>query len=186
MAHHEAAPPPFANPVAVKEAARVVVHPTGAAAIVAARLSLVPSARRFAEHRWGTGPANGQLRSCPMDGQDRIAYSAATPGVPVLTSDGVVIGTLDRVLDIPDLDLFDGIVVVTEDGDRFVDRDQVSHFTTVAVHCEVTAAEAASLPAPENPPTYRADPRQDRGSSIVDRLKRAFGKAKWTREKDDT
>ena len=121
-----------------------------------------------------------------MADEERIAYSAAVPGTPVLGSDGQVIGTLDRVLDIPDLDLFDGIVVTTDAGTRFVDRDQVSHFTWTAVHCSLTAAQAASLPEPDSAPTYRADPTQDGGSSIADRLKRTFRRAKWTREKDES
>lgn len=121
-----------------------------------------------------------------MSDEQPIAYSAAVPGTPVLTSDGTRIGSLDRVLDIPDLDLFDGIVVTTETGDRFVDRDQISHFTMTAVHCALTAQQASTLPEPDSPPTYRADPLQDGGSSIVDRFKRMFGRGKWTREKDDS
>jgi len=121
-----------------------------------------------------------------MSDEDQIAYSAAVPGTPVLSSDGGRIGSLDRVLDIPDLDLFDGIVVSTDAGDRFVDRDQISHFTTVAVHCSLSAQEAASLPEPDGAPTYRADPARDGGSSIIDRVRRRFGRAKWTREKDDS
>jgi hypothetical protein len=121
-----------------------------------------------------------------MDGEDKISYSAAMRGCQVLTSDGVVIGTLDRVLDIPDLDLFDGIVVETADGTRFVDRDQISHFTSAAVHCLLSSAEAGSLPTPDSAPTYRADPQQDSGSGIVDRVKRLVGRAKWTRDQDDT
>jgi hypothetical protein len=121
-----------------------------------------------------------------MSDDDQIAYTAAVAGVPVMTSDGVVIGTLERVLDLPDLDLLDGIVVVTEIGDRFVDRDQIAYFTTTAVHCSLTAEQSADLPLPDSAPTYRADPAQASGNSIIDRLRRTFGRARWTREKDDS
>jgi hypothetical protein len=121
-----------------------------------------------------------------MSDDHRIAYTAATPGTPVMTVDGIVIGALERVLDIPDLDLFDGIVVTTEDGDRFVDRDQISYFTAAAVHCSLTAEESATLPEPDSAPTYRADPGQAGSNSIVDRVRRAFGRGKWTRERDDS
>jgi hypothetical protein len=121
-----------------------------------------------------------------MSDDEQIAYTAAVVGAQVLTVEGERIGSLERVLDIPDLDLFDGIVVKTDAGDRFVDRDQISHFTTTAVHCSLTAQQAAGLPEPDSPPTYRADPGQDGGNSVIDRVKRAFGRAKWTREKDDS
>ena len=120
-----------------------------------------------------------------MDNEDDISYMAVTRGTQVLSSDGIVIGQVERVLDIPDLDLFDGIVIETPDGDRFVDRDQVTRITTAAVYCNVTAEQASSLSVPDSAPTYRADPRQDGSRSIIGRMKRKFGKAKWSRETDD-
>ena len=87
-----------------------------------------------------------------MSEEHEIAYMAVGHGTPVRSSDGQVVGTVERVLDIPDLDLFDGIVVTTSDGDRFVDRDQISRITNNAVYCALTADEAASLPVPDVPP----------------------------------
>jgi hypothetical protein len=120
-----------------------------------------------------------------MTEEHDIAYGAVVAGTPVHSSDGQQIGTVERVLDIPDLDLFDGIVIVTGAGDRFIDRDQVTRITTHAVYCDVAAADAHALPVPDSPPTFRADATQDRGGSFVDRLKRQFGRGKWQRDHDD-
>ncbi|HEY7043282.1 MAG TPA: hypothetical protein VH419_06400 [Nocardioidaceae bacterium] len=120
-----------------------------------------------------------------MTEEHPIAYTALQRGTQVLSSDGDVIGTVERVLDIPDLDLFDGIVVETPGGDRFVDRDQIDRITNLAVHCALTTSEAATLPLPDSAPTYRADPRRMRGTSMMARLKRRFGRATWNRDHDD-
>jgi hypothetical protein len=119
-----------------------------------------------------------------MSEEHEIAYTALARGTQVLSSDGDVIGTVERVLDIPDLDLFDGIVIETPDGDRFVDRDQVARITTRAVHCTVTTEQAANLSAPDSAPTYRARPGRGRGS-FSGWLRNLFGRTRWDREHDD-
>jgi hypothetical protein len=52
-----------------------------------------------------------------------ISYEAAARGTPVLSSAGTQIGTLEHVLQVPELDVFDGIVIATEAGVRFIDAD---------------------------------------------------------------
>ena len=42
-----------------------------------------------------------------------VSYQGVTPGVPVLTRDGTQFGILEHVLEVPEEDLFDGIVVWT-------------------------------------------------------------------------
>jgi hypothetical protein len=118
-----------------------------------------------------------------MTEEHEIAYMAVGPGTPVRSSDGQVLGTVERVLDIPDLDLFDGIVVTTPDGDRFVDRDQISRITNIAVYCALTADEAAALPVPDSAPTYRA--RGGRRGNSPAWLRRMFGRPKWKRDRDE-
>jgi hypothetical protein len=54
-------------------------------------------------------------------------------GTPVQTSDGHTFGTVEHVLQDPELDLFDGIVVSIHHGLRFVDRDQIEEITTTRV-----------------------------------------------------
>ena len=79
---------------------------------------------------------------------DPISYEALAVGTPVVTSAGTQFGTVHHVLEIPELNLFDGISVKTRHGLRFVDRDQIEGITTVAVRCSLSDEEAASLPPP--------------------------------------
>jgi hypothetical protein len=117
-----------------------------------------------------------------MDAEPAISYQAVTPGVPVFTSDGGQIGTLEHVLVVEDLDLFDGIVVATSNGLRFVDADQIDVITASYIRCTISQAQAALLPAPDGPPVYRVDAFDDTGSSLHDRLGRLFGRPHWIRE----
>jgi hypothetical protein len=50
-----------------------------------------------------------------------ISYQAAVRGTPVLSSSGATIGTLEHVLEVPEVDVFDGIVIATDSGLRFID-----------------------------------------------------------------
>jgi hypothetical protein len=107
-----------------------------------------------------------------------IAYTALQPGTPVLTATGQPFGRVEHVLQIPAEDLFDGIVITTSAGLRFVDRDQISQITTRAVHCTLTDNQAATLPAPDAPPTYTTD----HTSTLHDRFSRLFKRPHWKRE----
>jgi len=118
-----------------------------------------------------------------MSGDDEISYLALTVGTPVLSSSGTTFGTVEHVLHVPELDLFDGIVVAAHHGLRFVDRDQITKITTTAVRCALSDADASTLPAPGGPPVYRVDAFQDVGPSLTARLGRMFGRAHWIREK---
>ena len=113
-----------------------------------------------------------------------ISYQAATRGTPVLTSTGTQIGTLEHVLEVPDLDLFDGIVITTAAGLRFVDADDVEQITRSEIRCRFDDAQAAQLPAPDGPPVYRVDALADSGQSLHDRLGRLFRRPRWIREDD--
>jgi len=64
-----------------------------------------------------------------MTDETPISYEAAVLGTPMLSSSGAEIGTLEHVLEVPDLDLFDGIVITTKGGLRFIDADQVGEIT---------------------------------------------------------
>jgi hypothetical protein len=118
----------------------------------------------------------------PDNDERAISYAAASPGTPVLTSDGTEIGTLEHVLQVPDLDLFDGIVVATGDGLRFVDADQIGVITTVCIRTSLDQAQAKLLPAPDGPPVYHVDAVEDTGDSMHDRLGRLFRRPRWIRE----
>ena len=53
---------------------------------------------------------------------------------------------MQRVLDNAREHIFDGIVIKTENGRRFVDAPEVARITTRQVTLTITAAEAADLP----------------------------------------
>ena len=118
------------------------------------------------------------------DQGDPIAYTALGKGVPVVSSSGRQFGTVEHVLQIPAEDLFDGIVVQTSQGLRFVDRDQVGQITTTQVTCAISDAESASLPAPAAPPVFETDAFQDTGQSLHDKFGRMLRRAHWTQERD--
>ena len=113
-----------------------------------------------------------------------ISYLAAVPGTPVLSSTGTQIGTLEHVLQIPELDVFDGIVIATGAGLRFIDADAVLEITRGHIRCSLDDAQARQLPPTEGPPVYRVDALADSGNSLHDVLGRLFRRPRWTREGD--
>ncbi|HEX4061448.1 MAG TPA: hypothetical protein VHY58_10565 [Streptosporangiaceae bacterium] len=119
-----------------------------------------------------------------MTDDTAISYEAATRGTPVLSSSGKRIGTLEHVLQVPELDVFDGIVVATDAGLRFIDADHVRRITRSQIASDLDDVAAAGLPAPDGPPVYRVDALEDAGPSLHDRLGRMFRRAHWTREHD--
>jgi hypothetical protein len=115
---------------------------------------------------------------------DPIAYDAVAPGTPVATRDGHSIGTVEHVLTIPSEDIFDGIVVNTDAGVRFVDRDQIVTITRRAITTDLSTEEAASLPEPDGSPVYHADALADTGDSLNDWFGKLFRRGKWKPEQD--
>jgi hypothetical protein len=97
----------------------------------------------------------------------------------VLTAGGSEFGTVVHVLQVPQLDEFDGIVVGTEHGHRFVDRDQIREITTTGVTCDLSDEQAAALPAPNGPPVLHLDVEYDEGSSLSARFARLFRRPHW-------
>jgi hypothetical protein len=81
----------------------------------------------------------------PDDGP-QIGYLALPRGVAVYASDGVQVGTVHRVQDNAREHIFDGIVIDTPAGRRFVDAPEVARITQRRVTLTITAAEAAELP----------------------------------------
>lgn len=79
-----------------------------------------------------------------------IAYTALQPGTPVQTREGHPFAIVTSVLVDEKVSVFDGIVIETSDGARFVDADQVGTIFTTHVSTTLSAEEAASLPAPES------------------------------------
>lgn len=111
-----------------------------------------------------------------------ISYKAVSPGLPVVTRSGVQFAVVHHVLEIPELDLFDGIVVNTGTGLaadhpkhrglahaellmlgqqrgwlRFVDADEIATITTGYVKCAFEQSHVADLPVPDGPPVLYPD-----------------------------
>jgi hypothetical protein len=101
-----------------------------------------------------------------------IAYTALQPGTPVHTSDGQPFATVEAVLVDEKVAVFDGIVVQTAGGRRFVDADQIRTIYTSHVRTTLTAGQAADLPEPDG--SNLVDIRPAR--SVTDRVKRMFGR----------
>jgi hypothetical protein len=80
------------------------------------------------------------------DDGHQIGYQALSRGVPVVSSEGIEVGTVHRVLDNAREHIFDGIVLSTPDGRRFVDAPEVARIAERRVTLTITAAEAADLP----------------------------------------
>jgi hypothetical protein len=89
---------------------------------------------------------HGKLEGVDDDGH-AIGYKVLARGTPVRTSDGVEIGTVRRVQDNAREHIFDGIVIDTPDGRRFVDAPEVARIFERAVILTITAEEAKELPA---------------------------------------
>ncbi len=77
-----------------------------------------------------------------------ISYKVLRRGTPVRGSDGVEVGRVRRALENARENIFDGIVIDTEDGRKFVDAPEVARIAERGVTLGITAAEAAELPAP--------------------------------------
>jgi hypothetical protein len=104
-----------------------------------------------------------------------ISYKLLERGTAVHASDGEQVGKVDQVLDNVREDIFDGIVVRTDNGDRFVDAPEVARITEHRVTLSIDAAGAAQLPRYEpGAPQYEANTR-------AGRLARLLGRSGWNR-----
>jgi hypothetical protein len=113
-----------------------------------------------------------------------VSYQAAVRHSPVVASSGATIGHLEHVLQVPELDVFDGIVISTHQGLRFIDADHVTRITMTTLFTDLDDAQAEALPAPSGPPVYHVDALKNSGDSMHDVLGRFFGRPHWTRDHD--
>ncbi len=118
-----------------------------------------------------------------MDDEHEISYLALQIGTPVQSSEGHPFGNVEHVLQIPSEDLFDGIVVATSNGHRFVDKGQIREITTEAVYCFLSDEQVAQLPPPSRVPSMHVDPFQDTGPSLSAKWGRLFRRERWIEDK---
>jgi hypothetical protein len=122
-------------------------------------------------------------RGADMEGDARrISYQALGSGVPVRASGGEEIGTVEHVLQVPELDVFDGIVLRTAAGLRFADADQVTDITDRYVVLNLPTEQVGRLGRPQAPAVYHADPSEHAGGSLHDWFGRMFGRGHWKRD----
>ena len=112
----------------------------------------------------------------------RISYQALRTGVPVRASGGEEIATVEHVLQVPELDVFDGIVLTTAGGLRFADANQVADITDRYVVLKLPAEEADRLGRPQAPAAYHGDPSEHAGGSLDAWFGRTFGRGHWKRD----
>ncbi len=149
----------------------------------------------------------------PEEELSTISYRAVSPGLPVVTHSGEQFGVVEHVLQVPELDLFDGIVVYTGPGPgaihphggqrgetiaqaemlrigqlrgwlRFVDADQVEAITPGYVKCTFEQSEVPLLPAPEGAPVYHVDMAREERAERHAWWGRTFGRPHWKRQTD--
>jgi hypothetical protein len=116
------------------------------------------------------------------DDDPAVSYGGAVPGTPVLSRTGKEIGTLEHVLEVPGIGMFDGMVIATDWGLRFIEADDVEVITIRHVRCRIDDAEAARLPPPDGSPVYRVNVLEEIGDSLHERLGQMFHRPHWTSE----
>ena len=123
-----------------------------------------------------------------MDTDDEfpISYLGVTPGVPVLTRNGEEFGILEHVLEVPEEDIFEGIVVWVGGGTwadrliqhdlsrghlsaahrlealrphhlRFVEAGKVAAITVSYIRCDLDRSQAEMLPPPSSTPVTHVE-----------------------------
>ena len=94
------------------------------------------------------------------DGSDPglpIAYEALEAGTAVHDREGKRIGAVKKVLAVEEEDVFDGLVIETDSGTRFIDAPEVAHIAERRVDLTLSALEVAQRPRhEESAPSYDA------------------------------
>jgi hypothetical protein len=130
-----------------------------------------------------TRPSKGENVPLSDDNDDEISYLALRRGTPVASASGKHFGKVEHVLQVPELDLFDGIVVRVHLGHRFVDRDQIDKITRTEVRCHLSDQEADHLPKPSGTPVEVPEGPQELGPSYNHPFGRMFGREHWTEKR---
>lgn len=80
------------------------------------------------------------------------SYLLLARATPVYGSDGDTAGSVKKVLCEPAADIFDGLVLATSCGDRYVPAERVAAIHERGVDLSITCEEVAGLPAPDPAP----------------------------------
>jgi hypothetical protein len=104
------------------------------------------------------------------DEEHAIGYKVVPRGTPVEAADGTQVGKVHKVLDNVREHIFDGIVIATDDGKRFVDAPEVARITNRRVVLTISPTETADLPHHKG---LRGS-LEKRAERRVNRIKRRF------------
>lgn len=86
-----------------------------------------------------------------------IAYEALAVGTAVYDRNGQRVGQVKQILAVEEQDVFDGIVIKTEEGTRFIDAPTIAHIAEYRVDLNLNDADVASQPEHEkSAPIYEA------------------------------
>lgn len=93
-----------------------------------------------------------------METGEPISCLALNRGTPVYAADETRVGEVRDVLVAEREDIFDGIVIDTDDGERFVDSEQAGRLYEQAVVLALTPQQVKELPPPTpNPAVVEID-----------------------------
>jgi hypothetical protein len=83
-----------------------------------------------------------------MDEGPPSSYLLLARDTPVFGADGAVAGTVGKIISEPDIDIFDGLVLTTRDGDRYLEAELVTAIHERGVDISLPAARVGALPRP--------------------------------------
>ena len=100
-----------------------------------------------------------------MDEGNPIAYQVLERGVPVLSSDGESVGTVNHVVMAPEKDIFHGLVISVPGHDkRFVPAEDVASVHEHGVDLRIDPGAVHDLPEPGGGAgVYDEDPGEMKG-----------------------
>jgi hypothetical protein len=103
------------------------------------------------------------------------SYLQLDSGTAVFASNGAEVGRVDHVLAAPDEDIFDGLVIDTSDGRRFVDASLVDELFENGALLKLAPDALPGLPEPSaNPAALKAGPDETVPDRLEDKLRRAW------------
>jgi hypothetical protein len=117
-----------------------------------------------------------------------IAYEVLERGVSVYASDRNRVGTVDHVVSAPEVDVFHGIVIRSEQGQRFIPADEIAslHERGVDLRLDAVAVRRLSEPAGGAPAWRVREPgvKPSRWSELLDLVTGADKRRESWRKED--
>jgi hypothetical protein len=105
---------------------------------------------------------------------DPVSYMLLSEGTAVACRDGTDVGSVNTVIADEDDDIFDGIVVDSPAGPRFVEADMVDEIRERRVMLKIAGDEVPGLPNPHGGPgEFKLDADAE-DPHLLTRLSRAF------------